>query len=304
MPRRTPSGRVPPCSGPTGKRQGQGSRSFILKVNGNNGVGGGFFIELENQRQVLLSGEWQQSIRLGSQTLEPVDDWEETCWVMDDDVDYIELQQELSEGYLLQRQIMMARDDTFLFMADCITGPGSEKPGAKLSYTASLPLLSDVVVDEDEESSEIRLAGFKKLKSGKPSKTPSKPVATILPIALPEWKVANGKGRLLQSADGRLELTMTGTDCGLYVPLFIDLDVKRMVKPLTWRTLTVAESLEVVEPDCAVGYRVQVGDEQWLIYRSLDLPENRTVLGENLIAETLIAQFDETGQTEPLIVVQ
>ncbi|MGD9127473.1 MAG: hypothetical protein PVH19_08855, partial [Planctomycetia bacterium] len=54
---------------------------------------GGFFIELENQRQLLLSGEWQYQLRLGNQTLEPIDDWEETCWVMDDDIDYIELQQ-------------------------------------------------------------------------------------------------------------------------------------------------------------------------------------------------------------------
>lgn len=274
--------------------------------------GGGFFIELENQRQLLLSGEWQYQIRLGNKTLEAINDWEETCWVMDDDIDYIELQQELSDGFLLQRQVALAREDTFLFLADTITGPGSDQPGAKLQYTASLPLVMDVVVDEDKESREIRLLGTKKTESGKKSKssksnkvskTSSKPIATILPIGLSEWKAA-GQGRLHHAADGRLELTMTGTQDGLYVPLFVDLDVKRMVKPLTWRTLTVAESLEVVEPDRAVGYRVEAGGEQWLIYRSLDLPENRTVLGENLIAETLIAQFDESGQTTPLITIQ
>lgn len=276
------------------------------EVSGENSSGGRFFIELENQRQLLLSGEWQYKIRLGNKTLEPVDDWEETCWVMDDDLDYIELQQELSDGFLLQRQVALAREDTFLFLADTITGPGTDQPGAKLQYTASLPLVMDVIVDEEKESREMRLSGTKKTKSSKSGKSnknqnASKPVATILPIGLTEWK-ASGKDRLHHAADGRLELTMTGTEAGLYVPLFVDLDVKRMTKPLTWRTLTVAESLEVVEPDRAVGYRVEIGGEQWLIYRSLDLPENRTVLGENLIAETLIAQFDET--TDPLISIQ
>lgn len=269
-------------------------------------TGGGFFAELENHRQVLFSGEWQYRVQLGGKTLEPVSDWEEICWMTDDDIDYIELQQELSDDFRIQRQVALARNDRFLFFADVITGPGSDEPGAKLHYIASLPLMADVVLTEDKESSEIRLASprSKKFKSGKTSKSPPKPVATILPIGLPEWKAAPGNGHLRHAADGRLELTMTGTDAGLCVPLFIDLDFKRMTKPLTWRPLTVAESLEVVPPDCAVGYRVQAGDEQWLIYRSLALPENRTVLGENLSAETLIAQFDETGQTEPLIVIQ
>ena len=281
-----------------------GPRFSILYPHADkNAPSGDFFIELENERQLLLSGEWQYHLRLGSKTLEPVSDWEQTCWVTDNDIDYIELQQELAGGYMLQRHIAMAREDWFLFMADMITGPGVDKPSSKLRYTASLPLVSNVVLEANEESREIRLTGVKSLKSGKPGKPATKSAATLLPIGLSEWK-ADGNGSLQQAADGRLELSMTGTQYGLYVPLFIDLDVKRMVKPLTWRTLTVAESLEVVAPDRAVGYRVQAGDRQWLIYRSLDLPENRTVLGENLIAETLIAQFEETGQTNPLVAVQ
>lgn len=264
---------------------------------------GGFFIELENQRQLLFSGEWQCQIRVGNKILKPIEDWEEVCWVMDDDIDYIELQQELSDGFLLQRQIGLARNDTFLFFADTITGPGAESSSGKIQYTASLPLVADVAVDENDESREMRLFGMKKSKAGKPAKTAPKPAAAILPIGLSEWKGA-GTGDLQHAADGRLELTMTGTSDGLYVPCFIDLNPKRMQKPLTWRILTIAESLEVVGPDRAVGYRVQADDEQWLIYRSLDLPENRTVLGENLIAETLIAQFYEDGETATLVSVQ
>jgi hypothetical protein len=40
-------------------------------------------------------------------------------------------------------------------------------------------------------------------------------------------------------------------------------------RPLTWRRITVAENLALVPREVAAAYRVQVGREQWLFYRSL-----------------------------------
>jgi hypothetical protein len=77
-----------------------------------------------------------------------------------------------------------------------------------------------------------------------------------------------------------------------------------MTRRLTWRKLTVAESLETQPDDVAVGYRVQIGKEQWLIYRSLVEPANRTLLGHNLSTEALVARFDRTGEVEPLVEVE
>ena len=51
--------------------------------------------------------------------------------------------------------------------------------------------------------------------------------------------------------------------------LFIDLRKDRFVRPVTWRQLTVAENLSIQPADVAVGYRVQIGADQWLFYRSL-----------------------------------
>ncbi len=78
-------------------------------------------------------------------------------------------------------------------------------------------------------------------------------------------------------------------------PLWFDLNPKRFGKQRTWRQLTVAASLERVAEDVAVGYRVQSAKDQWLLYRSLDAPANRTVLGQNLSCEGLIGRFNKEG---------
>jgi hypothetical protein len=58
-----------------------------------------------------------------------------------------------------------------------------------------------------------------------------------------------------------------------------------------------------IQEDQAVGYRVQVNKEQFLLYRSMTPLANRTVLGHNLIDDFCFARFfPETG-VEPLIVI-
>ena len=46
----------------------------------------------------------------------------------------------------------------------------------------------------------------------------------------------------------------------------------------------------------AVGFRVQVGQEQWLLYRALDTPRNRTVLGCNVACEFLLGRIKASGE--------
>ena len=75
----------------------------------------------------------------------------------------------------------------------------------------------------------------------------------------------------------------------------------RLIEP---GRLTVAEQLQIQPDDTAVGYRVALGDEQWLIYRSLSEPRNRTLLGHNLSTEMLVARFDTDGEVEPLIEIE
>ena len=111
-----------------------------------------------------------------------------------------------------------------------------------------------------------------------------------------DWNHAN-------YADG-LELKFSVKGNALFAPLFFDLDPRRFARRLTWRQLTVAESLEIQPADVAVGYRVQLGKEQWLIYRSLAQTANRTLLGHNLSTEMLVARFDPTGEVEALVEIE
>ncbi|MEE8451417.1 MAG: hypothetical protein V3R99_05855 [Thermoguttaceae bacterium] len=237
-------------------------------------------------KDVLWSGPWTADVRLNGQTVVPDSDWEEVCWVSDEDVDFLELELELTEGIRLQRQMVLAREDRFLFLADVILGT---QPG-KLEYRGCLPLGADVSFQADDEGREGFLVG-------------SKPRALVMPLALPEWREDRRVGELTQTDDG-LELTQSVEGSCLYAPLWFDLDRRRMTRRKTWRQLTVAESLSVQPLDVAAGYRVAVGKEQWLVYRSLAERANRTLLGHNLSCEMLIGQFDSSGEVEPLVEVE
>ena len=87
-------------------------------------------------------------------------------------------------------------------------------------------------------------------------------------------------------------------------PLFIDLDRSRFRRRMTWRQLTVAESLAPVPRDVAVGFRIAIGDRQWIIYRSLAASGNRTLLGHNLATESLIARFGEDGEVTSIVEIE
>jgi hypothetical protein len=82
------------------------------------------------------------------------------------------------------------------------------------------------------------------------------------------------------------------------------LDTERLGKRYTWRQLTVGENLQKVRDDQAVGYRIQLGQEQFLLYRSLTSQANRTVLGHNLIDDFCFARFAPATGVEPLIAVE
>jgi len=242
--------------------------------------------ELSCGKDVLFSGDWQWEVRCDGEPVTPVGEWDESCWISDDEVDFLELEIELSGGLRLQRQIVLAKEDRFLLLADAVLG---DRPG-RLEYQGRLPLLPEVSFRAAEQSRE----GF--LVVGKRR-------ALVLPLALPEWRADRHPGRLSRTGEG-LELQQACEGCRLYAPLFLDLDRRRMTRPVTWRRLTVAESLAVQLDDVAVGYRVAIGRQQWLIYRSLAENANRTLLGHNISTEMLVARFERSGEVEPLVEIE
>jgi hypothetical protein len=159
-----------------------------------------------------------------------------------------------------------------------------------LRYSLHIPLGGEVDAVLADESREIRLRA-------------RDTQALVFPLSLAEWRADRRFGELSLDAHG-LELQHATVGASLYAPLWIDLDPERGHKPFTWRQLTVADERRIVPRDAAAGYRVQFGKKQWLIYRSLTQPRNRSVLGHNLATDFLIARFGRDGSVKTLIEVE
>ena len=91
-------------------------------------------VELEVEGEILWSGPWQFELEAGGRPLTIDSDWEEVCWVSDDDGDHVEIEAELTGGFRLQRQLTLLRKDWVLLAADAVIGPtGDEVPAGALA---------------------------------------------------------------------------------------------------------------------------------------------------------------------------
>lgn len=253
--------------------------------------GATFQLELDSGREVLLSGPVETEILWNGVQLAPQGVWNTSCWISDDDVDYLELELHLSQGVRLERHLLLARTDQFCFWADSVLGPEASDAPAAIDYRAWLPLAPGVSFQGEEQTREGVLVG-------------RKPRAKVMPLALGEWRRDTRWGEL-SSDESALVLSQSNPKGqALFAPLWFDLRSQRFSKPCTWRQLTVAEEREVVNRDMAVGYRVQLGKRNWLIYRSLFNRMSRTLLGHHLFHEFLAARFTRRGEVEPLIAIE
>ena len=245
-------------------------------------------------RRPSLFGLWQCQIFRNGRPLRPVSDWESTCRVRDADVDYLELTIDLSGGLSIERHLVLARKDRFLLLADAVIGARR----CHLEYRSVLPLAAGVSLRVPRQTCEGFLVGPLRRR-----------LATVFPLALPEWKDAKAPGLrpggvLDGGSSAGIELRQSDEGRSLFAPLWFDLDPRRARQRLTWRQLTVAESMARVCDDVAAGYRVAAGSGQWLLYRSLGPKHDRTVLGHNLSSETLVARFRRSGEVESIIEIE
>lgn len=241
---------------------------------------------LANELQVggttVWMGDMEPVISVDGQRLKTSGSWEQVCWFADDDVDYLELELTLQDGWRVQRQYLLAREEEFLFLADALIGT---KPGS-VEYRLEMPTEAPLDWIAEEQHTELQMVA-------------SKPLGWAMPLALCEWNSDRRAGVY----DGN-SLTMTRHGSALYAPIFYDLAPSRRRKPRTWRQLTVAESLEILPADVAVAYRVQSGSQQWAFYRSLGPAGNRTFLGQNITSEFVAGRFDEEGELDSLIEIE
>lgn len=244
-------------------------------------------IEIASGADSIIQGIWNWQTTVEGQSLEPIGSWDETCWFSDDDVDYLELSIELSGGAQLDRQILLAREDHFLLLADNVLNTA----GGEVRHSMSLPLCSNVSFATEAETREGLLVS-------------NRTIGRVLPLALPEWRSDPRIGELAM-IDGSLQLVQQRVGKSLACPLFIDLDRQRARKQCTWRQLTIAQALEIQPHDVAVGFRAQCGKHQWLFYRSLAEAANRSLLGQNISCECLVARFlSPSGEIEEMLEIE
>lgn len=243
-------------------------------------------LELISARDRLLSGTWDLDLRVADEALLPVSPWESVCWVTDEDVVYHELERSFVGGVRIQRQMLLAREDRFLLLADTVLG----RPSAPISYRGSLPLGGIRATEPAQETRELRLRG-------------EQTSALVLPLGLGEWRQGSALGTL-EVRDRTLVLEQQAAGGGLFAALFIDLDRRRESSPCTWRPLTVAADRTIQPAAVAVGYRVQIAERQWLVYRAMAERAARTVLGANTWSPFLTARIKKSGQFETLLEIE
>lgn len=240
-------------------------------------------LELIVRGKPVLSGAWESQVSIDGSPVEIAGSWEEQCWYSDEDCDYLELAIALEDGSRLERLMLLARNDEALMLSDVLFTKRREPVGVEVE--TRLPFADGVQFNPEDETRDGWLTLGKKNMAG------------VLPISLAEWRADPRFGEL--SADGnQLLQSRQAAVRTLCSPLWFDLKAKRFAKQRTWRQLTVAHGLQPVAQDVAVGYRVQSGKDQWLMYRSLDEAMNRSVLGQNLSSEALVGRILPDGDVE------
>jgi hypothetical protein len=236
-------------------------------------------VELVVGGRKVLAGTWTSETIAAGQRISPIGAWEELCWQSDKKCDFLELGIMLAEGVQLERHVVLSKRDNVLLIADIVST--TDRTPRELQHSFSLPLGRRVSWLPETETRDGVLVSEKQR-------------TAVIPLGLQEWR-ADPRGGTLASEGGKLTLTAQTNGRALYSAMLLDLDPARSKEERTWRQLTVAESLEVVPRDMAVGYRAQSGDEQWVVYRSLGKSANRTVLGQNISTEFVAGRFRDTG---------
>ncbi len=233
----------------------------------------------------LISGVAMPKISINSAAVVVDQDLEIVCQQSDKDVEYIELETDLGKDAVFNRQILLSREEEFLLIADVVV-PGEP---ARIDYRCDYPLTPGIVGMRETENREVYLRT-------------SEIQSLVLPLALPEWKVADSDDRL-EFDDSNLTLVQSIDGRGLYAPLFFDLNPNRSRLKRTWRQLTVGENLESVPRDVACAYRVQLDGQQWCFYRAISEQGNRTFLGENVTCEFVFNRFRRDGKVTTLLMI-
>ncbi|MEI6036536.1 MAG: hypothetical protein WCQ91_01260 [Planctomycetota bacterium] len=249
-------------------------------------------LEIAAGDRLLMDGLWHWQVLLNGRSLDAEGPWSVSCFESDRKASFLEIIAPLAEGLQIERQVVIIPKDRIVLLADAITvrpGGTCAEHGA-LEYEGTTPLATSLATEAAAETREIIVYDTAMR-------------FTAMPIALPEWSSAAARGTCDPTPQG-IRLRQQSTGSRLYAPLWLDCDASRLGSPLTWRQLTVADTRMNLARHEAVGFRVQAGLKQWLLYRALDKPRNRTLLGCNLSCEFLLGRIGRRGSVSRTLEIQ
>lgn len=243
-------------------------------------------LDLTTLGRPLLSGHWDLEITIDGNPVALKEDWECTCWFSDDDADFLELHMDLESGVKIERQVLLSREGHFALLTDVVSGPEN----CPVVYTSRLPLVKNLEGDADTITRECTL----KCKGLH---------ARVFPLALPDDRLVGTSGSF--AADRGALVLKQQADGGLLAPVLIDWNPEHRREAADWRTLTVTEEGRVLKRSVASGYRIRIGDDQLVYYRSLrNSGEMRAIIGHHTAHETIIGRFDDEGVVDPILIVE
>lgn len=237
----------------------------------------------------MLMGDWHLHLKLDGKQVDEQGEWYNVCWFSDSDSDYAELQWKLEDGTRIERQLFLARKQQFAIFSDCIT---TEEEDTAIEFISSIPLFDGIEHQADPATREIILDYDDRQR------------VRVFPLALDQDRIQKAIGDLSVS-DGGLRWEHQGKG-GAYAPVILDWNLERRAEAAVWNPLTVTEDRRVLTASEASGFRVRLGDSQYVLFRSnRNNGEHRAVLGCHTTNESIIGKFSiKTGEVQPLVFVE
>lgn len=256
--------------------------------------------ELYSAGRALFSGVLETSARVGAESLSPLGCWERTCVDFDDGAyAFFERSIPVTGGRLFSRRILLAYHESLALLVDeLVPNPSERATPAPRALMSRLTLAEDARASQDADAREVSLVDA--------TAEPESTVARLFPLALPEWRadLSRGDFKLTRNAES-LELELLSSAACLVSPLVIDLNPYRAARECAWKPLTVGERREVAARDAAVGYKLQLGAEQYVLYVSTSIePAIRSILSRNLLSDFMFGKFLPTSGVRPIVDVE
>ena len=164
----------------------------------------------------IIGGDWSWSVQLDDQVLPAPTAWKCSCWFLDPETVFVELEAEDSPVVKQMRQLLLAPFDRFAMLADSVT---SSEPDRKVQLMTSLPLVKDAACVACDVTRELTISSGPR-------------TVRTFPLWLEDDRIQHALGSY-QEHDGQLELVGVGKG-GVTLPLALDWHPKRIDVPADW----------------------------------------------------------------------